>query len=763
MYRIHGRRPTAWGLSLALGVAAAFTGLAQTAWAHPAPDASPVAVGAAHPAGAHRLGALSGSRPLKVSVALQPRDQAALNALVAAVADPYSPHYRHFLTPRQYNAMFAPSTAQLHQVEGWLRSQGLTVTGNSGNRQVVTATATAAKAAKAFDVSLGQYQGANGSHFFAPDTKPVVPASLGGVVRAVTGLSDQSGAQRDSGVTTATTAPAARPNGPAGPGGGYTPAQLAKAYTLTGLTGSYNGSGETVGLVEFDGFNQSDVNGWASEFGLSGMPDKVVPVDGGISSVSDPLEADMDIDAVATFAPKASQLVYEAPNTDAGFTDEMARIASDDSINVLSTSWGDGESCTSSSVLAAAHDSFNQLSLQGVTLFSASGDRGQYGCAYAGNLTPQQQYPSADPLFTSVGGTSLSTSDSAGTYSGESVWNNSDSNTANDRSGGGPSNLYAKPSWQPGSGTARMVPDVSLVADYEAGALSVLYNGNWTSAGGTSLASPLWAGYTALLDQKGGKDLGQINPTLYGLAAGSSYGSYFHDVTKGDNGTYSAGPGYDMATGLGSFQGDALGAALLGGVTPPPPTTDFGVAVSPSSGSVTVGSSATATVSVSAGSKPPSSVALTASGAPSGVSVSFSPSSVAPGSTAKATITTAGSTTPGTYGITITGTAGSATHTAVYSLTVAAKGGTQPTLANPGAQYSYQNKAISLALKAAGGTAPYRWSASGLPSGLAINSSTGVISGMPTKWGNLSPSVTVTDATGKSATVSFNWTVFIAS
>ncbi|MGW4322662.1 protease pro-enzyme activation domain-containing protein [Streptomyces sp. NPDC004684] len=772
MYRLPGtgrRRRAAYALPLALAVTATVTGLAHTAAAQPSPNPSPTAVvGDAHPSGAHRLAALPGGERLSMSVALRPRHQAALDALVTAVGDPHSPSYRHFLTPEQYNERFAPSTAQLEQVESWLKARGLTVTGSTANRQTVTVTGTAEEAAKAFGTSLSRYQGAKGQRFFAPDTEPVVPAALAGVVRAVTGLSDQAAAHRTSAApATAPAAPAtadapAAPAGPGGPGGGYTPAQLVKAYGLSGLTGGNDGSGKTVGLVEFDGFNQSDVNGWADHFGLGAIPYKVVPVDGGISSVGDPLEANMDIDAVAAFAPKASQLIYEAPNTDAAWTDMMARIASDDDIDVLTTSWGNGESCASSSLISASHDSFNQMALQGVTLLSASGDRGAYGCAYAGDYTQQMVYPASDPLFTGVGGTKLTTSDSAGTYSGEAVWNNSNDNSKNDRSAGGPSNIYPKPDWQPGTGKARMVPDVSLVADFQAGGLSVLNNGQWVSAGGTSLSAPLWAGYIALLDQKGGKRLGQLDATLYALAAGSGASTYFHDVTTGDNGTYKAGTGYDMCTGLGSFRGDALGDALLGGNTPPP-STDFGVTVSPASGSVTAGSATTATVSVSAGTTPPSSVALTASGAPSGVSVSFDPSTVAPGKSSTATFTTTASTAPGTYDITLTGAAGSATHTAHYALTVTAPGGTKPTLTNPGTQTAYQNRATGLTPVATGGTTPYRWSATGLPKGLAINSSTGVISGTPSAWGNYNTQLTVTDANGKSATVSFYWFVFLAS
>ncbi|GHJ47222.1 hypothetical protein Cs7R123_45640 [Catellatospora sp. TT07R-123] len=851
------RLRTALAVILAL---AAATATPAAGWAHSGDTAAPRLVALASrpdpiPSGATRVGGADQARTVSVSVALRPHDQAALDAFVAAVGDPASQLYRRFLTPAQYNERFAPTQADVDAVKAYLTGKGLKVTGVTGNRLVVTAKGSLAQATAAFGTTVSSYTAADGTGFFAPDRAPSVPSSLSGIVRAVAGLTDRAMFHHASG-----------PAGPTGPGGGYTPAQLRKAYTMSTLSGAYDGTGETVGLIEFDGFKQADINTWTNQFGQPQVTPTVVAVDGGFPTPgSNQLEVTLDIDAVAAFAPKAAQIVYEAPNSDAAWVHEMARIASDNQITILSGSWLLGEKCESSPI-SASHDSYTQMVAQGVTLLSASGDWGATGCGYNGdNSTIQADYPASDPLFTGVGGTKLTTSDSAGTYSAETCWNQGGS--GNTRSGGAYSSIYARPSWQTGSNQFRSVPDVSLLADYSAGALSVNTNGSWQSVGGTSLSSPLWAGYIAMVNQKaraaGKPRMGQLNPTVYGLATGSTYATLFHDVTSGTNGTYSAGTGYDLCTGWGSLKGDALADALVNGSTPPPadftmslsptsgsitpgqsvsttvstvagttptgaitltasgapsgvtvsfspssvnpgqsstatitstssvadgtypitvtgtagsvthtatytltvgstpPPADFTMSLSPASGGVTAGQSTSTTVSTVAGSTPTGAITLTASGAPSGVTVSFSPATVNPGQSSTATITSASSTAAGTYTITVTGTAGSVTHSANYSLTVTVSTPTTLSLTNPGTLTGSVGTSLSVQLNATGGTTPYRFSATGLPAGLTLNTSTGVISGTPTTWANYHPTVRVTDAAGATSSATFYWFIFL--
>ena len=653
-------------------VVAAATGLATIAAVVMTSSASAdtsrtplVGATAAVPAGSHRDGAVADDQRIDLAISLKPHDEAGLNRFVAAVNDPHSPSYRHFLTSAQYNANYAPRQSDVDKVTGYLRGRGFQVTSVSGNHQVVDVSAPAGEVAAVFGTKLGRYTGASGEHFFANDSAATAPAELAGVVRGVAGLTNQRAAHR-----------AGTPAGPAGPGGGYTPAQFRTAYSMKNLSGSYNGSGQTVGLIEFDGFKQSDIDAWTNYFSQPSVTPKVVSVDGGVSSLgSGQLEVTLDIQAVAATAPAASQIVYEAPNTDQAWVDEMAKIASDNAITVLSGSWLAGEKCESSPI-QASHDSYTQLAAQGVTMLSASGDWGATGCGYNGdNSTIEADYPPSDPLFTGVGGTQLRTSDSAGSYSAESCWNQGSS--GNTRSGGGYSSIFAKPDWQPGSNQYRSVPDVALDADYGAGALSVYENGGWEDVGGTSLSSPLWAGYIAMVNQKakaaGKADLGGINPTLYAIAQSSQYGSTFHDITSGNNGTYSAGTGYDLCTGWGSMQGDNLADPLINGATPPA-ANDFSLAASPASVSVDPGKSVTTTISTTVTKGSAESVALTASGLPSGVTAAFNPTSVTAGNSSTLTLTASSSASPGTATVSVTGKSTDATHTTGVSLTVNGSG-----------------------------------------------------------------------------------------
>ncbi|MFI5734108.1 trypsin-like serine protease [Kribbella sp. NPDC051587] len=624
-----------------------------------------VPLGEPAPHGAHRLGAVPADRQLEVAVALRPHDEAGLNAFVKSVSDPASPQYRHFLTSQEYNERFGPRQSDVDATVAFLRAEGLRVTGLSGNRQIVDAVGTPKQVKAAFGTTVGRYSDAKGNQFVANDAVPTIPASLSTVVRRVVGLDSRPTAHR-----------AAAPAGPAGPAGGYTPAQFRTAYSMKNLSGAYDGSGQTVGLIEFDAFKQSDIDAWTKYFGQPAVKPTVAPVSGGVPSPgSNQLEVTLDIEAVAATAPKAAQIVYESPNSDKAWVDQMAKIASDNAITILSGSWLLGEKCEADPI-APSHDSYTQMAAQGVTMLSASGDWGATGCGYNGdNSTIQADYPPSDPLFTGVGGTQLKTSDSAGTWQSESCWNQGGS--GNTRSGGAYSIIYDRPGWQTGTNKYRSVPDVALDADYGAGALSVYMNGGWQDVGGTSLSSPLWAGYVAMVNQKakaGGKaNLGGMNPTIYAIAKSSQYSSTFHDVTSGSNGTYSAGTGYDLCTGWGTPQGDNLADPLINGATPPA-ANDFSIAADPSSVSVDPGKTVTTTITTKVTKGSAQTVALTASGLPSGVTASFEPSSVTAGNSSMLTLTAASTASPGTTSVTVTGKSSETSHTATVALTVNGSG-----------------------------------------------------------------------------------------
>ena len=644
----------------ACAVTALILGGLSATTADAATPTSAVVADTGHPAAAHATGAVAADRQIPIAVALHPRDEAGLNRFDAAVSDPHSPLFRHFLTPARYNSLFAPSASQINSVRQALTANGLHVTGVSGNGQVVDATGPASAVDTAFGITLNQYSQPGTGGYYAAEGTARLPSSIAGLVSYVAGLTDRPVA-----------AHAATPAGD-GPSGGESPADLQTAYTMS----ANSGSGETVGLAEYDGFNQSDISAFTKNYNLPALTPAVTAVDGGVSSLgSGQIEVTLDIDAVDVYAPKAGQIVYEAPNTDSAWVDEWAKMASDDKVSVISNSWLLGESCESQPI-SPTHDSTSQMVSEGITVLSASGDWGGHGCDYNGdNSTVTVDYPASDPNVTGVGGTTLTTG-SGGSYAAEKVWNGG--STGNTRSGGGYSSIYATPSWQSAVNSTkfRSVPDVSDAADPNAGGLAINLNGGWESVGGTSEASPLWAGYLADVDAKAGKSLGNINPSIYAIGASStSYASDFHDVTQGNNDTYNAGTGYDLATGWGSPIGDKLAADLVNGTTPP--ANDFGISASPTSGSVQAGQSTSTTVTTTVTTGSAETISLSATGLPTGATATFNPTTLNGAGSSTLTIATTASTPSGTYQVGVTGSDTDATHSATFALTVTG-GSTSP-------------------------------------------------------------------------------------
>src|SRR6202162_2166447 len=278
-------------------------------------------------------------------------------------------------------------------------------------------------------------------------------------------------------------------------------------------------------------------------------------------------------------------------------------------------------------------------------------------------------FPADDVYITSVGGTDLETAAAAGSWSSETAWSDGGGGISPDR--------YAIPSWQTATASGcsacskayRNGPDVSananftfyVCADQEACTANM-----W---GGTSFATPMWAGYLALVNQQavanGNKPLGFINPALYTIGLSSSYDTDFHDITSGSNG-FSATTGYDLATGIGSPNGAALIAALSG--APPPP--GFSLSASPATVSVTQGSAGTSTITSTVTGGFNSAISLSATGQPTGVTVGFNPTSITGAGTSVMTISVASSTTVGTYSITVLGTSSGTNETTTVTLKV---------------------------------------------------------------------------------------------
>jgi kumamolisin len=287
-------------------------------------------------------------------------------------------------------------------------------------------------------------------------------------------------------------------------------------------------------------------------------------VDGATGSAGqEAAETTLDVELVSAMAPGAKQiLVYEAPNSATSVLHLYSKIANDNQAQIVTTSWGGPERYQNTAFLTSESAILKQMALQGQTVFAAAGDAG----AYSDQSSLSVIDPASQPFVVAVGGTRLYSN--GGSYRSETTWNNG--SPSQGAGGGGVSSLWVQPSWQSGvissatrgSASMRNVPDVALNSDPMTG-YAIYYAGRWTNIGGTSAAAPLWAGFTALVNQQreanGLRQIGFLNPILYSLGKGSRYSSDFNDIRDGStNLYYPAVQGYDNATGWGSMNGQGL-------------------------------------------------------------------------------------------------------------------------------------------------------------------------------------------------------------
>jgi subtilase family serine protease len=354
-----------------------------------------------------------------------------------------------------------------------------------------------------------------------------------------------------------------------------------------------------------------------------------------------------------------------------------------------------------------------------VAILGATGDWGS-------ETGTQSEYPATSPEVVAVGGTTLSTSGNSRGYS-ETAWN---------KAGSGCSSIFAKPSYQTNDttcGNKRGEADISADADPNSG-ITIYVNGAQSQYGGTSLATPIVAGIWALAGVPNSGD----NPAAYPYA----HTGNFFDVTSGSNGSCgtiicNAGTGWDGPTGWGTPNG-------VTGLQPGSPSGGSPTVQNPGDQTVTVGQAVNLQLHVSGGTSPYS---WAADALPAGLALDKATGVIS----GKPTATGSTKTT-----VTVTDNAGK-TGSTTFNWTVNQAG--QVTVANPGNQTGTVGKSASLQISASGGTSPYSYSAKGLPTGLAIDSKSGLISGTPSAAGSYSVVVTATDSTGASGQTNFTWTV----
>jgi len=558
---------------------------------------------------------------LSLRFSLTPAQQADLTQLMAAQLNPSSPSYHQWLSPEQYGARFGLSSADLAKVSSWLTSQGFTITGTARSSTFINFSGTVAQAQTAFSTSIHSLS-LNGEQHIANTTEPVLPASIAGVVTAITGLNDfrMKPRSRVRSVAVDSTQPLYTQTV-----GGVTSHFIAPSdfYTIYDfnplITNSITGSGFTVAVVGQTDPVLADVAAFRAAAGLSATVPQTVLVgaDPG-NSAPDLDESHIDMEWSGAAAPGATILyVY---GVDA-LLDALTGAIDNKVAPIVSSSYGLCESLNVPSTLTSINQALQQANVQGMTVVSSAGDAGATDCDQTGVATEglNVDFPGSSPFATSAGGTMFfgdvntpgtywsSTNGATGgsvlTYIPEQPWNETTATgglSDGGAGGGGASAFFAKPAWQlvgtTGSGNtpnddSRDVPDVSFNAASNHDGYIVCSQGSCASGflstggqlnvfGGTSFVAPTFAGVLALVEQKLGgtpnKGISNVNPTLYGLANGPTYSSIFHDITTGNNsvpcsqGTpncpnggaigYNAGPGYDQASGLGTMDVAKLAA-----------------------------------------------------------------------------------------------------------------------------------------------------------------------------------------------------------
>jgi kumamolisin len=466
----------------------------------------------------------------------------------------------HSISHREFEQKHGADPKAIAEVEQFAARAGLQVVESSARKRRVLLSGTVEALSNAFGAKLDCYRSETFDREFRGRTGSLeIPADLQDSVIAILGLDTRPVAIphfriAKQGVQAAATNVS------------YTPPQVAALYNFPT---DVNGSGQTIAIIELGGgYQASDLSSYFSQLGIPEPSVTSVSVDGGANTPGGSADGEvlLDIEVAGSIAPGAKIVVYFAPNTDQGFIDAITDAAHDTTNNpsVISISWGGPEDGWTAQSQTAMNAALQDAATLGVTVTVAAGDNGSSDGDTDGQL--HVDFPASSPYALACGGTSLQ--GSGNQISSETVWNE----TANQEgaTGGGVSRIFAIPSYQssanvpkqPETGFAgRGVPDVAGDADPSTG-YQVLVDGQQTIVGGTSAVAPLWAALVALINQKLGKRQGFLNPALYGLNE-----TGFHDITSGNNddsnlGYYSAGPGWDPCTGLGSPDAAALITAL---------------------------------------------------------------------------------------------------------------------------------------------------------------------------------------------------------
>jgi subtilase family serine protease len=498
---------------------------------------------------------LPATQTLGLDLVLPLRDPEGLKSFLAELYDPSSPTFHHFLTPTEFTAKFGPTEEQYAEVLRFARTNNLSVTGGSRDGMEVQVRGTVLAIEHAMHLNLLTYQHPTEDRtFFAADREPSTDLSFN--LWHVSGLDNFSnphplyvkksdfaaahGIEPEAVVSHATTG--------SGPSASFLGSDMRAAYYGTG---TLTGKGQNLGLFEYEGTDLADLTTYYKNIGQTlPLTPVLLSVDGTSTaclysgrSKCDDGEQNLDMTQALGMAPGLASLVVYIGSTDTAIISAMTTHSPLPTTIGCSWGWTPADPST-------LDPYFEKMAAQGQNFFAASGDSSTWSKS-------NEAWPADDAYVVSVGGTDLVTTKAAGPWSSETAWVDSGGGISPDK--------IAIPSWQKaaitstnkGSTTYRNGPDVSANANFTFYTCDDQTACQANEYGGTSFAAPMWAAYTALVNQQrvadGKSTIGFLDPYIYAEnATAATYKADFHDITSGKSGSYTAITGFDLVTGWGS-------------------------------------------------------------------------------------------------------------------------------------------------------------------------------------------------------------------
>jgi len=557
---------------------------------------------------------LENSKQISVLLALPSSDPAGLAGFVKQVSNPGDPLYHQYLTPQQFAEKFGGNAADYTTLKNWAAASGLVVSQESVGRINLTLRGSVSQIQTIFKTQLNTYRTPSGETFYSASMKPTVPAEISSKISGLIGLTESRQltplvkVAKTLGEEPQVRSDKMRPDsGGTGPGGTYNAKDLRTVYSIPDY-GKYN-QNTVMAVFEQGYYNPKDTEKYFSTNGLPNV--KQTPISVNKSPVvNEPgveVEACLDVDMIVGVNPDVSEVLvyvddYHYDSFQVAIVDAITQVASDAKAQILSISYGQDEGLQGKSTLDSENAALQQCASEGITVFASSGDNGAYGNGF--NYPYNVSDPSSEPLVTGVGGTTLFTGPGQ-LWENENAWDELNNNSG--ATGGGISSYWPLPDWQNttvggtayvtangGSATYRNVPDVAAVGDPLTGVgVYVKDQGGWLQIGGTSVSSPIWAGYLSTINAAFSHfNLGKIgffNPVFYAVGT-VDFGvgqpvAYCRDIVQGQNGLigspnpgYFNGLGYSNTTGNGTIWGQGLAAQLMTGQHQPgsPPGATYG-------------------------------------------------------------------------------------------------------------------------------------------------------------------------------------------